>query len=127
NRTNAKLAPNLVGIDVPALVTKDRVASHHPQLWQLRKTIDDALGDSVRQILGIRIACIVYKGQNRERVDGLARPPTPTRARLSRSDRFQPRAGTCIANQISQVAGEISRVLIAASRIFLHASSNDPL
>src|SRR6185436_15561195 len=53
---DAELVSSAYRIDVLALVAEDRGARHHAQRRQLRERIDDALGDPVRQILGVLVA-----------------------------------------------------------------------
>src|SRR5262245_12776321 len=54
NRLNLQLAPGGLRIDVPPLVAEDLIARPHSQVGHLSKSVDQALGDAVRQILGLR-------------------------------------------------------------------------
>src|SRR5438046_4903426 len=59
HRPHAKLAPNLLRIHLLSFVAKDRAAGDHTQPSKLRKVIDEALCDAVREIFGVGVAARV--------------------------------------------------------------------
>ncbi len=68
-RLNVQLLARLTRIDLLALVTGDNTARHDAQLRQLRKTIDQALGDLVIYIFSIRIGRFIDKWKDRNRLN----------------------------------------------------------
>src|SRR5262249_11894356 len=68
--SNTELAADALRIRGAALVTGDRAARHDPDSRQLRQTVDDALGDSVGEVLRIGIPAQVFEWQHGHRLDG---------------------------------------------------------
>ena len=69
---NLQLAPDSLCFGLLSLVAQDRVKRLHFQAWQLRKIVDDAVADSFRKIIFIRIVVDVYKRQDRNRIYRIA-------------------------------------------------------
>ena len=62
--SHAKLLPDLLGVNILALVAKDSSPRYDSQLAQLRKTINNIFGDAVREILHVWIIARVHERQD---------------------------------------------------------------
>ena len=67
------LAADHLRIGFPRLVAEHRAPRRHTQLGDLRQAVQNALRDSVTEILSLRIAAPVCERQNRNRVEGARR------------------------------------------------------
>src|SRR5215468_8466120 len=56
--------PNLSRINFFPFVLKDRASCHHLQLRQLRKAVNDAFSDTVRQVIDIWITILIIERQH---------------------------------------------------------------
>ena len=80
-RAYLELAAHFPVIDVLTLVAKGFAARHHAESRHLRKAVNQAFGDAVAQIFGIRIAAGVDERHHRERIDRIRRPGDSRRQR----------------------------------------------
>jgi len=67
---HAEVVSNLSRINFFALVLKDRAARHHLQLRQLRKAVDDAFRNAVREVIGVWITVLIVERQHGNRFFG---------------------------------------------------------
>ena len=102
-RAYSKLLADPLRIDILSFVTEDCATSHHSQLGKLRKTVDDAFGDPVREVLGLGISACIDQWQDSQRVDRFAGSRTARRLRFASC-----RAG-CDGGRVT-VAPEIAQV-----------------
>ena len=67
HEAHAKIAPDLLHLDRPALVGKRRVARDHEQARDLREIGDQVFGDAVAEIVLLDIAAHVHERQHGDR------------------------------------------------------------
>src|SRR6266850_5601088 len=67
-RAHSKFLADGLRIDVLAFVTEDRAPGHHSQLGKLRKTVDYAFGDPVREVFSVGVSSLVDQRQDGQRI-----------------------------------------------------------
>ena len=74
HRLHAEAAADRLRIGVPILVAEHRAARHHPQPRNLRQVVDQGLGQTVAQVVELRIVAVIRERQDGEGLDDAARP-----------------------------------------------------
>ena len=87
HRPHAELSPDGPGVHVLSFVVKGRAPRNHLDPRDLRYGVDQALGDSIAQVLGIRIASRVDERQHGQRVNRSGSRPQPEHRRGERRER----------------------------------------
>ena len=73
HRAHTELAPDFLRVNLLPFVTRDHAARHDAQIGNLRKAVDEAFGNTVGEILRVRVAALVREGQHGDGVDRLNR------------------------------------------------------
>src|SRR5262249_56979732 len=70
-----QFAARCLGARVPAPVTPYRIARHHDKVWQLREAVDDPVGDSVAQVVDVRVMVRIDEREDSKGLDRFAPRP----------------------------------------------------
>src|SRR2546423_1443460 len=102
-RAYPKLLADSLRIDVLAFVTEHCAPGHHSQLRKLRKTVDYAFGDPVREVFSVGVSSLVDQWQDSQRIDRSARSTTARRLRFSSCRASCDGACVTVAPEVAQV------------------------
>src|SRR5262245_5639574 len=74
-----ELLSSFLQIDVGAFLAERFTPLDNSEFWKLGEAVDETLGNSFAEVLGVRIATRVNERQHRQRLDALACPRWPRR------------------------------------------------
>ena len=73
HRLNAELPADVPRIDVLSLVTEDGAARHDAQSRNLREVVDEALGETIAEVIELCVAAAIHQRKHSQRLDHVAR------------------------------------------------------